>query len=206
MNTYHFQISDMNCSSCISKIEGRLKGEEGIIESSINFATGKAKVVVEGKDPTTAVIAKIVTELGYPTISIQDGETVEEKKEGNTWLYIRTFGSLLLALPLMLPMIGDVFGKPWGIPIYLQLILATLIQFGAGYSFYIATFRGLKALSANMDTLVALGTSAAYFYSLFAVIFGFSDFLYFETSAVLIALILLGRFFEHRSKQRAQGG
>lgn len=103
-------------------------------------------------------------------------------------------------------MIGDVFGKSWGLPPYIQLIIASIVQFGGGYSFYVATFRALKTFSANMDTLVALGTSAAYFYSLFAVIFQFSEFLYFETSAVLIALILLGRFFEYRSKQKAQGG
>ncbi len=206
MNTFHFQIRDMNCSSCVAKIEKRLQEEAGIIESSVNFATGKARVTIEQSSPSPEVIARAISEMGYPTTLIQEGETHDDKKKVNHWLYIRTFGSLLLALPLTLPMLGDVFGKSWGLPPYLQLIIASIIQFGAGYSFYVATFRGLKTFSANMDTLVALGTSAAYFYSLFAVIFQFSKFLYFETSAVLIALILLGRFFEHRSKQKAQGG
>lgn len=206
MNSFHFQIHNMNCSSCVAKIEKRLQQEVGIVEVSVNFATGKASVTIKGNTPSPESIARIISEMGYPTTPIHEGETFVEKKKTNHWIYIRTFGSLLLALPLTLPMLGDIFGKAWGLPPYLQLIIASIIQFGAGYSFYVATFRGLKNFSANMDTLVALGTSAAYFYSLFAVIFQFSKFLYFETSAVLIALILLGRFFEHRSKQKAQGG
>ena len=206
MNTFHFQIRDMNCSSCIAKIEKRLQEEVGVVESSINFATGKGRVTIEEKEPSSETIAHIITEMGYPASPIQEGEKFDEKQKGNTWIYIRTFGSLFLALPLLLPMLGGLFGKTWELPPFLQLIIASIVQFGAGYSFYIVAFRGLKSFSANMDTLVALGTSAAYFYSLFAVIFDFSKFLYFETSAVLIALILLGRFFENRSKQKAQGG
>lgn len=114
---------------------------------------------------------------------------------------LRTFLTLILAFPLILPMLGL-----WHPPPYVQLILATIVQFGAGYSFYVGAYQSMKAKTAGMDTLVALGTSAAYFYSLFAVIFQFSKDLYFETSAVLIALILLGRYFEQRSKEKAQGG
>ncbi|MDJ0651913.1 MAG: heavy metal translocating P-type ATPase [Simkaniaceae bacterium] len=206
MKTFHFQIRDMNCSSCVGKIEKRLQEDVGVVESSVNFVTGKARVTIKQNRPSSKALARMISEMGYPTTPIEEGETLDEKKKTNPWLYVRTFGSLFLALPLTLPMLGNVLGKSWGPSPYTQLIIASIIQFGAGYSFYLATFRGLKTFSANMDTLVALGTSAAYFYSLFAVIFQVSKFLYFETSAVLIALILVGRFFEHRSKQKAQGG
>lgn len=206
MNTFHFHIRDMNCSSCVTKIEKRLGNIEGIIESSINFATGKGKVTIDSKGPSAEKIAQIISELGYPATAIDEGDSLKEEKGTYPSLYIKTFGSLVLALPLVIPMFGEFFGRSWGLPPYLQLIIATIVQFGAGYSFYTSTFKGLKTFSANMDTLVALGTSAAYFYSFFAVVFGFSKFLYFETSVVLIALILLGRFFEHRAKQRAQRG
>ncbi|WP_320412048.1 heavy metal translocating P-type ATPase [Candidatus Neptunochlamydia vexilliferae] len=114
---------------------------------------------------------------------------------------LRTIIAILLSIPLILPMLGLWHPHP-----YIQLVLATIVQFGAGYAFYIGAYQSAKAKTAGMDTLVALGTSAAYFYSLFAVAFRFTDHLYFETSAVLIALILLGRYFEQRSKDKARGG
>ncbi len=207
MNTYHFQIKEMNCSSCIAKIERRLSEEKGVVESFVNFATGKGRVTTEGEKPSPEMITQIVTEMGYPTVHIKENESPKEEEEkGINWLAVRTFVALILAIPLVIPMFAQIFGKSWELHSYLQLIIATIVQFGAGYSFYLATYRGLKRVSANMDTLVALGTSAAYFYSLFATIFGFSEHLYFETSVVLIALILLGRYFEHRSRQNAKGG
>ncbi len=207
MNTYYFQIRDMNCSSCIAKIEKYLNEEGGVVESSVNFATGRARVTTSNESPSPEKIAQIITDMGYRTTPIKENETPDEiEKKRINWLTVRTFGSLILALSLVIPMFATFFGKSWELSLYFQLIIATIVQFGAGYSFYLATYKGLKSKSANMDTLVALGTSAAYFYSLFAVIFDFSKFLYFETSTVLIALILLGRFFEHRSKQNAQGG
>jgi len=207
MNIYHFQIRDMNCSSCVAKIENRLSREKGITKSSVNYATGQGQITVDEGGPSSEEIAKIVTGMGYPTAEAKEGGAPEEEeKKGIDWLMVRTFGALILALPLVIPMFAEFFGKSWELPPYVQLVIATIVQFGAGYSFYAQAFRGLKTWSANMDTLVALGTSAAYFYSLVVVIFGYSLYLYFETSVVLIALILLGRFFEYRSKQKAHGG
>lgn len=159
--------------------------------------------MVEDEGPSQESLSSLITDLGYP--AYLDIENKEQKcSEG--WIYIRTFGALLFAFPLVIPMIGALLGKQWVITPALQCILATIVQFGAGYSFYISTFRGLKSFSANMDTLVVLGTSAAYFYSLYVWLFGVSNHFYFETSAVLIALILLGRFFEHRSTEQTKGG
>lgn len=159
--------------------------------------------MVEDNGPSQETLASIILDLGYPTSTEKEQE---EQSDSQWWIIIQTFGALVLAFPLVIPMIGAVFGKQWPLSPLLQCILATVVQFGAGYSFYLSTFRALKSFSANMDTLVVLGTSAAYFYSLFVWFFEASDHLYFETSSVLIALILLGRFFEHRSTERTKGG
>lgn len=203
MKQYDFRINDMNCSSCVAKIEERVKREEGVIDCRVNFASKTGTITVQDDGPSQETIAKIISDLGYPASS---HEEEEEEPKTVSWIYFQTFGSIILAFPLVIPMLGELFGFKWNLSPILQLILATLVQFGGGYSFYVSTFKGLKSFSANMDTLVALGTSAAYFFSLFALLFHFSDHLYFETSAVLIALILLGRFFEHRSTEKARGG
>ncbi len=122
------------------------------------------------------------------------------------WLKIRTVVALLFALPLLLNMIFEWFGLSLPLAKGSQFIAATIVQFGAGYSFYVSSFLALCQRRVGMDLLVALGTSAAYFYSVAALFFHFSSFLYFETSAVLIALILLGRWMEQQSKRRANRG
>lgn len=197
MIIYDFTIREMNCSSCVAKIEKRLMEEEGVALATVNFASGAAKVEVERESLDPKALAQIITEMGYPMTL--KGEEEEEKKSSG-WLKVRTIGALILAAPLLVPMLGG------HLAVSVQMILATLVQFGAGYSFYIGSYRSLRSGTANMDVLVALGTSAAYFYSLAAATFNFSTHYYFETSAVLIALIMLGRWMEHRSKARAQGG
>ena len=202
---FHFHIRQMSCSSCVAKIQKRLMEEKGVESASVNFASGKGVVIVREGGPTPERLAKVVTNLGYPMALIDEGDTQEEEENG-LWMKIQLIGAILLSFPLLLPMFTDLFGFPFSVPPIIQTFLATLVQFGAGYPFYWGAFRSLKSGGANMDTLVALGTSAAYFYSLFAVFFLPSPHLYFETSAVLISLILLGRFIEHRSKKNAQGG
>jgi len=204
MSQFDLQIDNMSCSSCVARIEGRLMKEEGVDACAVNFATGNASVT-GSIDPEKA--AEIVTEMGYPSRAIKSGEAQEDKRDlGYLWLKVRTFLAIFFAIPLTIPMFASFFGKQFELAPTLQLVLATLVQFGAGYSFYVGAYKSLKSRAANMDVLVALGTSAAYFYSLFAVVFRFSTYLYFETSAVLIALILLGRLIENYSKKNAQSG
>ena len=198
MTTYDFQIRDMNCSSCVAKIEKRLMEEEGVSKATVNFASGMAKVEVDRESLKAETLSQIVTDMGYP-MSLK-GEEDESNASPINWLKIRTIGAVLFAAPLLIPMLGGHLSSS------IQMVLATVVQFGAGYSFYIGSYKSLRSGTANMDVLVALGTSAAYFYSLAAATFHFSSHYYFETSAVLIALILLGRFFEHQSKTSAQSG
>lgn len=123
-----------------------------------------------------------------------------EGKSAGRWLIVRTLVAALFSIPLLLHM----FGMPLS-PL-IQGSLATVVQFFSGYVFYIGAYRGLKRASMGMDTLVALGTSAAYFFSLYVVLFEPSRGLYFETSSVLIAFILIGRLLEQKATERAQGG
>jgi Cu+-exporting ATPase len=123
-----------------------------------------------------------------------------EGKSAGRWLIVRTLVAALFSIPLLLHM----FGMPLS-PL-IQGSLATVVQFFSGYVFYIGAYRGLKRASVGMDTLVALGTSAAYFFSLYVVLFEPSRGLYFETSSVLIAFILIGRLLEQKATERAQGG
>lgn len=197
----------MNCSSCVAKIEGRVSKVEGTINCSVNFATGQARVEYEEGKDVKQTVADAITELGYPATVIEEGQVYDEEKDHSYfWLKVRTIFAIVLTLPLIVPMFGEFFGVDVPIPHWIQLILATIVQFGAGYSFYIASWKSLKNKSANMDVLVALGTTAAYLFSAAVVLFDVRGYLYFETSAVLISLILLGRVIEHHSKNNAQGG
>jgi len=114
--------------------------------------------------------------------------------------------AILLTLPLLIPMVGEWFPLPFTLPGMWQLGLAACVQFGAGYTFYVSTFKGLLKKTIGMDFLVTLGTSAAFFSSAAVVLFQLNGHLYFETSAVLITLILVGRLLEEKSKQRATEG
>ena len=207
MGSHQLQINNMNCSSCVGKIEGRLGKTAGVKSAAVNFASGQANVDLDEQTITVEKVAEIITEMGYPAQPVKSGQVYEKKKDHSyLWLKIRTIGAIILSIPLTIPMFAKFFGGSIDFSPSIQFILATLVQFGAGYSFYIASWKSLKSGTANMDVLVALGTSAAYFYSAAEVIFQFSSYLYFETSAVLISLILLGRWIEHYSKQNARGG
>lgn len=207
MAYFDLHIRNMNCSSCVAKIEGRVSKIEGTINCSVNFATGQARVEYEEGKDIKQTVADAITELGYPATVIEEGQVYDEEKDHSYfWLKVRTIFAIILTLPLIVPMFGEFFGVDVPFPHWMQLILATIVQFGAGYSFYIASWKSLKNKSANMDVLVALGTTAAYLFSAAVVLFHVRGFLYFETSAVLISLILLGRVIEHHSKNNAQGG
>lgn len=207
MAHFDLHIRNMNCSSCIAKIEGRVTKIEGTISCSVNFATGQARVEYEEGNDIKQTVADAITELGYPATVIEEGQVYDEEKDhAFFWLKVRTIFAIVLTLPLTVPMLGEFFGIDVLFPHWIQLILATIVQFGAGYSFYIGSWKAIKNKAANMDVLVALGTTAAFLFSAVVVLFHVQGYLYFETSTVLISLILLGRVIEQHSKHNAQGG
>ncbi|WP_039044403.1 heavy metal translocating P-type ATPase [Sporosarcina sp. ZBG7A] len=202
------QLTGMTCAACSARIEKVLSKMPGVYSVNVNLALETGRVTY---DPTALSVEEIIGKIekvGYGA-SVKDGDTVTEEDPRKTEIRkkMRMFViSAALSLPLLWTMfahfsftswmyVPDLFMNP-----YFQWILATPVQFWIGWTFYKGAFSALRNGSANMDVLVVLGTSAAYFYSVFLVLTGSNHGLYFETSAVLITLILLGKLFEARAK------
>lgn len=204
-------VLGMTCAACSNRIEKVLNKQEGIELATVNLTTESAAIEYNpGIVDTEAIIEKI-RNLGYdakPKEEAEEKQTHKEKrlKSMETKLIISAF----LSLPLLVTMLDHLFGmnipailmNPW-----FQFILATPVQFIIGWQFYVGAYKNLRNGGANMDVLVALGTSAAYFYSLYEALktFGNSAYephLYFETSAILITLILFGKYLESRAKSQ----
>jgi len=204
--TLSFHVSGMHCASCASNTTRKLNKTLGVIEASVNYANEQAKVVFDSKQISSQEIAKTVSSLGY-TAHIEANENIadEERAKELASLKNKLIISGILAVVLMLSMIPGlpkIFHNPW-----LLWLLATPVQFWAGRRFYKGAWSGLKNKTTNMDTLVALGTSVAYFYSVIATVFGdwfarqgIETHVYFEASAAIITFILLGKFLEIRAK------
>jgi len=199
-----FPAGGMTCASCVARVEQALSDVPGVITANVNLASEKATVeYIEGTE--FAELRRAVEDAGYELGS--EAETLEDvttaaqreiKRVRNRVIFAAVIGLAIMVLGF-----GPSFtGKP-----YLLWALATPVQFWAGWRFYKGTWGALRHRTADMNTLIAVGTSAAYFYSLVAVLFpglfvarGLESHLYFDTSAMIIALILLGRFLEARAR------
>ena len=203
------QLSGMRCAACANSIEKALKKAAAVKSVQVNYANEKATIRGENLDADSLIIT--VEKAGYAAqlIDIEHPQTDSNQQLQQKQFY-KFIAAAILSLPLLYSMVGH-FNWTSGIPIptllmnaWVQMALATPVQFIIGWQFYRGSYYALKNRSANMDVLVALGTSAAYFYSLWLT-FNYGamaahDGLYFETSAVLITLILLGKWFEARAK------
>ena len=206
LSKHLLSISGMTCASCVARVEKALDLIPGVTSASINFASGKAIIQANNSVPSQALVAAI-EEAGYKAKKLdlehKNAEETESRFFG-TWIF---WGAVLLTLPLVAQMIWSWLGYSLLIPAWVQLVLATPVQFVAGAGFYRAGWASLKAKSGNMDLLVALGTTAAY--GLSVVLYlewalagdGGEPHLYFEASAAIITLIMLGRILEERSKK-----
>lgn len=209
-----FDITGMTCAACASRIEKGLNKMEGIATANVNLALEKATLEFNPSEVTISDIIAKVEKLGYGAHQKLDNKEQVDHREKHIKDQQRKFTiSAILSLPLLWTMVGhfsftsflyvpDFLMNPW-----IQLILATPVQFIIGKQFYEGAYKALRNGSANMDVLVVMGTSAAYFYSLYQAIVTtgthHGPHLYFETSAVLITLILLGKLFEARAKGRS---
>lgn len=215
----HFEKTEldvfgMTCAACSTRIEKSLNKMNGITNATVNLATESAAIKYNDKEVTKEQMIDQIQKLGYEAKEKVQLETKAHYKEEELKSKKRKFFlSVIFSLPLLYTMLAhlplnskfpmpDFLMNPW-----FQLLLASLVQFYIGGQFYLSAFKALKNYSANMDVLVALGTSAAYFYSLSEGIktIGNNTYvphLYFETSAVLITLILLGKLFETMAKGR----
>lgn len=199
--------------TCAARIEKKLGSQPGIIKAAVNLATEKASVTFDPAEIKVADMIKAVQSLGYDAEKAEDiaGDREKEYREREIRvLKITLVISVLLSSPLLLAMILGItrLEAPWLAMLhnaYFQLAVATPVQFIIGFRFYKHAFYALRAGSANMDVLVSMGTSAAYFFSLYNVFFqtveeGMMKDLYFEASAVIITLILLGKYLEATAK------
>lgn len=210
-----FDVSGMTCSACAASIEKALNNLPGVSKATINFALETLTISYSSNQVSVSEIKKAVDNLGYELIEKQkDQEKIDHKEDQLRKLTKLFIFSAILTFPLLWTMVGhfsflsfiympEILMNPW-----LQLALATPVQFFVGAQFYRGAYKSLKNKSANMDVLVVLGTSAAYFYSIFlsfewmqAGSVGHAE-LYFEAAAVIITLILLGNLFEERAKGR----
>ncbi|MEK4220734.1 heavy metal translocating P-type ATPase [Bacillus sp. FSL W8-0116] len=207
-------IEGMTCAACATRIEKGLKRMEGVTSAVVNLATNSA--VVEYNEGVSSVedILEKIKKLGYKgQIHDEEQDQADRRKVQLKQKQRQLAISIILSLPLLYTMIAHM---PFdlGLPLphllmnpWFQLLLATPVQFYIGGPFYLGAYRALRNKSANMDVLVALGTSAAYFYSLYEAFKTLANpeympKLYFETSAVLITLVLVGKYFETLAKGR----
>jgi len=200
-----FPVGGMTCAACIARVEKALLSVPGVISASVNLASEKATVeYTEGTD--IADLRQAVKEAGYELGS--EAETLADVATATQREFHALRKRLILAAALAIPIFAlsmfapDFIGKR-----YLLWALATPVQFWAGWRFYRGMWGALRHRTTDMNTLIAVGTSAAYLYSMIAVLFpalfatgGLEPHLYFDTSAMIITLILLGRFFEARAR------
>jgi cation-transporting ATPase V len=192
-------VEGMHCASCAVRIERVLSRQPGVADASVNFATHRASLAYDAGAVSLPELEAAVERLGYrlepPTADAGPGD--EDAAEARAWLR-----RVLLSWPLALAVMVLTFGfgeEDWAR--WAALLLAAPVQFVAGWPILESGLARARRLSANMDTLIAMGTLTAFFYSAYELIAG-GD-LYFETAALLIAFILLGRYFEARARSRA---
>jgi len=194
------RIEGMSCASCVGRVEKALRAVPGVVEAGVNLATEKASVRGGELDALLAAVRA----AGYEATLADQPAAVRDATRLPGWWPVAA--GALLSLPLLLPMLLQPFGLGLTLPGWLQLLLATPVQFWLGARFYRAGWKALRAGSGNMDLLVALGTSAAYGLSLYLLLraqeHGHMPHLYFESSAVVITLVLLGKWLEARAKGR----
>ena len=154
---WHLAVADMTCASCVARVEKALLKVPGVLSAQVNLALETAEVRAADGDLLPALIAA-VQKAGYSATAIED-DTPAAPARTAPWWPIAV--SAALTAPLLLPMVGMLFGQTWALNGWWQLALATPVQFWLGARFYIAGFKAVRARAGNMDLLVALGTSAA---------------------------------------------
>jgi P-type Cu+ transporter len=206
-------VTGMTCANCSATIERALKRLDGVVAANVNLANERAHVEYLPGVTSLAAIQGAIRDVGYDVVVAGEGESVEDVERAAREAEIRDqtrkfWVGMALSLPLFLVSMGRDLGllgmwshQAW--VNWLFLALATPVQFYVGWDYYVGGFKSLRAGSANMDVLVAMGSSAAYFYSLAVLLLpGIGDHVYFETSALIITLIKLGKMLEARAKGR----
>ncbi len=212
-NKMELKITGMSCAACSAKIEKKLNNMNGIEKATVNLATERASIEYDVSKIKVSDITKTIQDLGYEAERAEDVNQDKEKEQREKEikkLKNSLIISAVLSTPLLLAMILAIVHveTPWLSFLhnpYFQLAVATPVQFIIGFRFYKHAYYALRSKSANMDVLVSMGTSAAYFFSVYNVFFeevqqGMMKNLYFEAAAVIITLILFGKYLEAVAK------
>ncbi|MFZ5944098.1 MAG: heavy metal translocating P-type ATPase [Bacillota bacterium] len=210
-DTIDIKIKGMTCAACAAKIEKKLNSLSGVEKATVNLATEKASLTYYSSVVSTTELKAVIEKLGYKAEVLDEKVDIDKEKESREKEIkkqkIYFIFSAVLSLPLALFMFAELFAWTWvpGIIFnkYFQLVLATPIQFIAGAQFYKDAYYALKNKSANMAVLVALGTTAAYLFSVVVTFWGHQIgemHVYYETSAIIITLIILGKLLEAIAK------
>jgi P-type Cu+ transporter len=217
MNNLSLKLKGMSCASCANNVEQAILSVSGVVDCHVNFGAEQVTINYQPKQTNLAEIQSAIVDAGYSSFQLaaegedtaetasklaQEQELILKLRTGGVISIILFVGSLPMMTGLHLPFIPEFLHHPW-----LQLGLTTPVEFWCGGSFFGNAWKSLKRRTATMDTLIALGTGTAYFYSLFVTVFpglfisqGLEIHVYYEVAAMVITLILLGRFFEHRAK------
>jgi Cu+-exporting ATPase len=213
-------IHGMSCASCVKKVEGALSGVDGVVQSSVNFATERATVEYLPGAASMDDFRRAVKEAGYEIMEVEEAQKediVDREKAAREAEYRRLKHKFFMGVALVIPLFLLVFWDRIGLSqivamsrqtnFALQLLIQTPIQFWVGWQFYVGAYKTAKHRSTDMNTLIAVGTSAAYIYSVLATFLpwlfaakGLSAEVYFDTAGAIIVLILLGRLLEARAK------
>jgi Cu+-exporting ATPase len=197
--TLDLGIGGMTCASCVARVEKALRKVPGVQDASVNLATESARISYAPSDQIEARLRRAVRDAGYEPRAAEEAET----EDLSPWAgFAPVAAGLLLSAPLIIPMFGDLLGRHWMLPAWLQFVLATPVQFILGARFYRAGWHAAKALTGNMDLLVAIGTSAGWGLSMWMWLSEGSSHLYFEASALVVTLVLLGKWLEARAKRQ----
>src|SRR5262245_14500801 len=201
----NLSLGGMHCASCVSTIEGSLAGVDGVEEANVNLATERARVTYDPRRTNLGDLIAVVESVGYSArgVGMEGRDSVEQQEQrarrerqllGAKFVFSAAAGALLLGLAFVWSPLGE------RATVWAMLALATPVQFWAGWQFYTGAWKVARHRSADMNTLIAVGTSASYVYSLVATVApgvfesdGQLPDVYFETAAVIIALVLLGR-------------
>ncbi len=202
-STVDLGVGGMTCASCVARVERALAKVPGVQQAAVNLATESARITVAGGADLGPQLRRAVRDAGYEP---RAANAAIDAADASPWAGFAPVGiGLLLCAPLLLPMLLMPLGVSWMPPAWVQFALATPVQFWLGARFYKAAWGALKAGTGNMDLLVALGTTAAWALSVWLWLFsghGEHAHLYFESAAVVVTLVLLGKWLESRAKRQ----
>ena len=201
----YFRITGMHCASCQTRIEKVLSKTDGVYEVNVNLATGKMRIKYDENKLDSKKIEDKVKSIGFGA-ELERERNIEKDKKLKEKEYASIKRKFILSAILTLPLFSIMFFHMAGIRVFwdkpeIQFALATIVQFYVGYTFYVGAYKSIKSKAMNMDVLVVMGTSAAYFYSIYNWYIGHDHF-YFESSAMIITLVLLGKMLELRAKSK----